>query len=292
MSEVAVQDIELTIPGFTIAARVWGPPDGKPVLCAHGWLDNAASFDRLAPLLEGFRLVVIDLPGHGRSAHLPAGATYHFIDILPRLVDVADMLGWQKFSLLCHSMGAGAASLLAGTIPKRIDRVVLLDGLGPTSAPGARAAEQLEKALTERGTLAAKSPRTFQTPEEAVELIAQIYQISPENAAVLMSRGLTQSRHGDGRTTWHFTYDLRLRAATSLYMTESQVLSFFARISAPTLLIRPDDGWPFDPNMMHTRIEAIPHLELLRVPGNHHVHLEHPERIAPAVQSFLEAADM
>lgn len=291
MPQVSVQDIELTIPGFTIAARVWGPPDGKPVLCAHGWLDNAASFDRLAPLLRGFRLVVIDLPGHGRSAHLPQGATYHFIDILPRMIDVADALGWQKFSLLCHSMGAGAASLLAGTVPERIERVVLLDGLGPTSAPGARAAEQLHKALTERRVLATKSPRAFRSPEEAAALIARIYQISPENAALLMTRGLTQARGETGNPTWHFNYDLRLRAATSLYMTESQVRSFFARISAPTLLVRPDDGWPFDPDVMQGRIRAISHLDLLRVAGNHHVHLEHPDRVAPAVQAFLDGTD-
>ena len=32
-------------------AKVWGPPDGKPVIACHGWLDNAGAFDNLIPLL-------------------------------------------------------------------------------------------------------------------------------------------------------------------------------------------------------------------------------------------------
>ncbi|HQC73883.1 MAG TPA: alpha/beta hydrolase, partial [Candidatus Competibacteraceae bacterium] len=65
--------LELSTPYLRLAARAWGPADGLPVLAVHGWLDNAASFDALAPLLPELRLVALDLPGHGHSAHRPPG---------------------------------------------------------------------------------------------------------------------------------------------------------------------------------------------------------------------------
>ena len=42
----------------------WGRPGNTPILALHGWLDNAASFSRLAPLLLDVDVVAIDLPGH------------------------------------------------------------------------------------------------------------------------------------------------------------------------------------------------------------------------------------
>ena len=49
---------------FLFAAKVWGPDDGVPILALHGWLDNAGTFDRLAPLLHAnIRLVCLDFCG-------------------------------------------------------------------------------------------------------------------------------------------------------------------------------------------------------------------------------------
>jgi pimeloyl-ACP methyl ester carboxylesterase len=47
----------------------------KKILCLHGWLDNAASFNRLAPLLleqeqqQPMEILALDFPGHGLSGH-------------------------------------------------------------------------------------------------------------------------------------------------------------------------------------------------------------------------------
>lgn len=99
--------------------------DGAPrVLALHGWLDNAASFVPLAPYLDAVDLVAIDLPGHGRSAHLPPGADYSFAGALHSVLDAADALGWDRFGLLGHSMGAGIGSLVAAGCPQRIARGV------------------------------------------------------------------------------------------------------------------------------------------------------------------------
>src|SRR5690606_31937171 len=73
---LTMREFELEIPLGTIRGLRWGEPGMPRVLALHGWLDNAASFVPLAPLLPGLDLVAPDLPGHGRSTHLPPGTDY------------------------------------------------------------------------------------------------------------------------------------------------------------------------------------------------------------------------
>ena len=42
---------QLDINGLNYALRCWGDADHPPILAVHGWLDNAASFDVIAPRL-------------------------------------------------------------------------------------------------------------------------------------------------------------------------------------------------------------------------------------------------
>ena len=102
---------ELSIPlrHLNLTTRIWGPEDAPPVIACHGWLDNAASFDHIAPLLPDCRLLALDLPGHGLSDRRPPGTAYHFLDMVSELFEVADHFDWERFSLLGHSMGAALA---------------------------------------------------------------------------------------------------------------------------------------------------------------------------------------
>ena len=67
---------------YQLAAREWQPEAGIKVIACHGWLDNAASFDFLAPLLSACHVVALDMPGHGLSDHKSAQANYNIWDDL------------------------------------------------------------------------------------------------------------------------------------------------------------------------------------------------------------------
>ena len=43
---------------------------------------------------------------------------------------VLDALGWEKSHIVGHSMGTAIATLFAGSYPERVDRIVLIEGLG------------------------------------------------------------------------------------------------------------------------------------------------------------------
>ena len=84
-----------------------------------------------------------------------------------------------------------------------------------------------------------------------------------------------------------FRHDQRLRAHARLRLTEEQVRAFLAAIPCPVLAVRAHPGWKFDDGEVTARLAMIPRLERLDVEGGHHVHLSHPERVAPAIRAFL-----
>ena len=51
--------LEFDVLGLKICARQWGNPEGPPALGLHGWLDNANTFNRLAPLLPELNLIAL-----------------------------------------------------------------------------------------------------------------------------------------------------------------------------------------------------------------------------------------
>jgi pimeloyl-ACP methyl ester carboxylesterase len=277
-----VRDRTLELPHLTLAGREWGSNDSPPLLALHGWLDNAASFDRLAPLLPNHHLLALDLAGHGRSQHRHPSVVHHFIDWAPEVMAVADTLGWTRFSLLGHSMGAGISTLVAGTFPERIHKLVLLEGAGPLAAEASRAPEQLASAIEDEARVAATSPRIFPDLEAAIEARLRDSDLDTESATLLVKRG-SEALDGGVR----FTHDPRLKTRSRTRLTESQVLAFLSAITCPVLAVRALQGWPFPEEVVRARLERIQYLETAEIEGGHHVHLTHPERVAPAINRFL-----
>ena len=120
------REIDIRLPNLRFAARCWGPENGIPFLGMHGWLDNAATYDHIAPLLPELRLVSLDFHGHGFSDHLPPGIAYHFADSIDLMFRVADQFGWRKFNLIGHSMGAAVAALMPQWQPSQQPLLLLL----------------------------------------------------------------------------------------------------------------------------------------------------------------------
>ena len=279
---MTTRDLILELPYLRLAAREWGPVDGPPVLALHGWLDNAASFERLAPLLPDLHLVALDLAGHGRSQHLHPGGVHHFIDWAPEVVAVAEFLGWQSFALIGHSMGAGISTVVAGAFPDRVQRLVLLEGAGPLAADASKAPAQLASAIEDEARAAAASPRLFPDLDAAIKARLRDSDLDTDAARLLVERG---SEEVDGGV--RFTHDPRLRTRSRSRLTENQVLAFLAAISCPVLAVRALQGWPFPEEVVAARLETIQHLETAEIEGGHHVHLTHPERVAPLINQFF-----
>jgi pimeloyl-ACP methyl ester carboxylesterase len=280
--DVESDELTLQLRHLRLSAVGWGENDRPPVLALHGWLDNAASFERLAPLIGDARIVALDLPAHGRSDHWPVGHVHHFVDWVPVVIEAADALGWQSFSLLGHSMGAGIASLLPAVIPDRIDRLAMLEGVGPAVTPPEKTPEQLASAIASESELSAAGNRWFPDLSTAVRARCRDSDLDSASAELLVRRGTETTDRGV-----RFTHDPRMKSRSRLRLTEEQVRAFLIAIGCPTLVVGASSGWPLPPDFIKRRVAMIPDVTVVQVEGGHHVHLTHPERVAGTVREFL-----
>ena len=119
------EEAEFEIFGRQLAAKLWGNPDGYPTLALHGWLDNANTFERLAPRLTELNIIALDLAGHGKSDHRAPGVQYHHSDYMLDIMSVVELLNLEKFNLIGHSMGGQISSVIAATFPERVNRAFM-----------------------------------------------------------------------------------------------------------------------------------------------------------------------
>ncbi|MBP0601467.1 alpha/beta hydrolase [Aeromonas sanarellii] len=253
---------------------------GRPLLVAlHGWLDNGASFLPLAPHLEAFHLVCIDLPGHGHSDHKVT--PYVFVDWLDDLHQIVQVAGWSRFILLGHSLGALIASAYAGVFPEQVARLILLEGLGPLSQPDEEVPGQLRRAILNRSRTRERASGGFASLDEAVAARCKVADISPAAARLICERQLEER---EGR--WHWRSDPRLRDLSPLRMSEGQAQALIRAIACPVLFIRGEQGFPGLLAQWQLRGPLFGQIEMVQVAGNHHFHMENSAQTAVYIEKF------
>ncbi|WP_136477365.1 alpha/beta hydrolase [Pseudomonas sp. DG56-2] len=260
-----IEDIRLNLGHIELAAHLSGPADGVPVIALHGWLDNANSFARLAPKLSGLRILALDLAGHGHSDHRPPGASYALWDYAHDVLRVAEQMGWERFALLGHSLGAIVSVVLAGSLPERITRLALIDGVIPPTSGPQDAAERMGMALQAQLRLDTKRKAVHPTLDQAIQArMKGLVAVSREAAQLLAQRGLMPV---PGGYTWRS--DSRLTLPSPTRLSEAQALSFVRRIVCPTTLVVAADG------MLARHEDLLEQLPFARelLPGGHHLHL-------------------
>ena len=272
----APRERRITLPHLTLAALEWGDPEAPPLIALHGWLDNAASFALLAPLLAPqFRVIALELPGHGHSDHLPAGAGYHFLDYVRAVLATLDALALPRCRLLGHSLGAGIASLTAAAVPARIERLHLIEGLGPLGDDGAHTLQRYRDALT-KPPADGKALRVFRDVEQAARARAMASGLDAQLARLIMERGLRETGGG-----WQWRSDPRLVRPTAIRLAESQIRALLAGIEAPTALLLAQPVTPYLPAaMMAARAACVPRIAVEHLEGGHHLQLEQPQAVA------------
>lgn len=278
-----MKNIHIPLDGLDLTALVHGPDAGRPLLALHGWLDNGASFTPLAAALPERRVIALDLPGHGRSAHLPSGpyVQYNFTGSVPIVLAAADALGLERFDLLGHSMGAGIASLLAAAAPERVRRLALIEGFGPLADDPRTTLERFRAAAVRKP--GQRRLRIFPDLDAAAAAREQASGLPAALARPIIARAL---REVPGGLSWRS--DPRLTDPSLLYLAEDQVRRLLAGVTCPVWLLLADPPHRvLPPALIAARAEVVADIRIEHMAGQHHLQLEHPAEVAARLRAFL-----
>lgn len=134
-----------------------GAEDPPTIVCVHGILiDSLASyyFTIAAALRDaGFRVVLYDLRGHGKTEQPASG--YRLDDFVEDLAALLDSLGIRQACLLGNSFGGTVAYGLAARHPDRVTGIAAIESEPATPAWSEKMAANLHKAATQLGTFEA-----------------------------------------------------------------------------------------------------------------------------------------
>ena len=103
------------------------------VLALHGWFGSALGWGHLPEYLNttDFTYVFPDLRGYG--SRMGEAGEYTMAEAAADVIEFADDLGWERFSLIGHSMSGVAIQHVLLRAPRRVRRLV---GVAPIPASG------------------------------------------------------------------------------------------------------------------------------------------------------------
>jgi pimeloyl-ACP methyl ester carboxylesterase len=232
-------DIEFTFNDFRYAAQLWGKPHGLPIIALHGWLDNSASFNVLAPQLSDVNILAPDLAGHGFSDRYQGLSDYPVWSEIMAVFEMADHMGWQEFALIGHSRGAMMSLLAASVFPERITHLVLLDALGPYAVAAEQLPGRMQNSIAEMRRRLKRKLSCYKTYEAAIyaRLQSEYGRLMQPTAELLATRGLSKLPQG-----YHWHGDGKLWAPSMAALTEEQISACIESISAKILLVMATEG--------------------------------------------------
>ena len=104
---------------------------GPPVLLIHGHTLDRRLWDPVMPFLvdAGFRVLRLDLRGHGRSSRPESG--YHLSHHAADAAAVLDAVGIEAALGVGHSIGGAVLLEVAVTVPDRLTHLVLVSPVMP-----------------------------------------------------------------------------------------------------------------------------------------------------------------
>lgn len=236
------------------------------VIVMAGWFGVADDWRTTLEALDGeaFTFVLFDYRGYGLSKHIEG--QYTFEEVAGDVLRLADHLGWERFSLIGHSMGGAAIQRTMLAAPHRIDRMVAV-----TAVPACSSRMDAARLSLFESAVGERAKRQF------------IINFSTGNRLPA-----AWTAHMAGRSM-----ETSASAAFAGYLAEWATVDFSPQVQGNATRLKVIVG-EFDPTltadvMLATWMAWYPNAQLETIANSGHYPMhETPLALAAAIQDFLQ----
>lgn len=248
-----------------IASRSEGA--GAPLVLIHGVGGDSSNWDDIVPqLAPKFRVITVDLRGHGRSPPIRSACTVK--DLARDVTQVMEALEVRSAHVAGFSLGGQVAQSIALEWPQRVEKLALVSTVaGRTDAERAGAASRLQLLKDEglAAIAAANRDRWF----------TDDFQKRHPAKVELRVRQLMQT---DAQSYLH---------AFTVFAT-TELAPRLGEIRAPTLIVTGEHDAAATPRMAQLMHKQIENSRLRILPGlRHSLLIESPGQVAGLLVDFL-----
>lgn len=288
--------------GAQIAVIEWGAEDDPILLLAHGGADFARTFDVFAPLLAvgGYRVVSWDHRSHGESEHTALQSWDADRRDAWRVLESSIRHEDEVVFAVGHSKGGGLMTDLCAAHPERFHCLVNIDGVPSRRARMRQSEATLEEKVERRRraidryldfrALLHEAERRPGTPEDLADRRAKHNPRLPiEWLRYLVTVGARESDDG-----WRWKLDPAIRWMGLGPWRPDWGMAALRSVTIPTLAVlgrvQEPMGWGTTAEQAAESLPPQAELEVFEDSG-HFVHIEHPQRTADTVLTFLRRHD-
>ena len=263
--------------GESLAYIDMGERSGPAVVLIHGYTDSARDWVPMLPYLsKRYRLILVDIRGHGRSSK--PECCYTRLDFAYDVKLLLDALGVRKADIIGHSLGSIIAQTFAEYWPERTGHVVLISSSGGAPPDRPKKPPQFDFAA---------EIRKLQEPIEADSPFMIAWWDSPTPVDPDFIRRQRKDAAGIPLRVWLAVLDQGLPADNAF----GDLQSTLPRLKAPTLLIWGSNDPIMEEDVRRSLRDALPKAQVKIFDGlGHNPFWEDPRRVAQVINEFLNTA--
>ena len=270
-------DVMVTCNGMNFHYLDWGNEGAPVMLLLHGLRGHCHAWDDVsARLCSDYHVLALDQRGRGETDWAPRG-DYSTDAFVADIEEVCYTVGFDKFTLVGHSMGGRNSMAFAGRNPGMLEKLVIVD-IGPDIQPEGSA--RITRELVE-------VPQEFDSYDAQFEYMNQQNRFASE--PVLRRRLRYASRElPDGKIGWRYDPEIRAQRRDGTGAPPPDLWTPLANITCPTLLVRGTETDTLGLDVANRMVDALPDGKLAHVDNAAHMVFEdNPEGFNAALGEFL-----